>query len=229
MSSPDPYQSQWPLINEAGFAERLPGHRMDQLWSEGWRHFGPRFFRYSLMWHEQDWKRVFVLRMKVQEWKPSKSQRRTLRRNEDVDVSLAPVNPGEEERALFERHKVRFKENVPSRLEEFLGDDPRQMPCECLQVSVRKEGRLIAASFLDIGDHACSSIYGIFEPEERNRRLGIFTIIKELEEAQRRGLTYYYAGYATHEPSPYDYKKELKPLQSWSWSGDWQEFDSQSG
>ena len=213
----------WPLINEMGDAEVVSRARMDQLWAEGWRHFGPRFFRYSLMWQEDQWKRVLNLRIPLQEWQPSKSQRRTLRQNEDLEVDFAPAEPGPEEEDLFQRHKIRFQDNVPNSLQDFLGKEPNGVPVSCLQVSVRAEGKLVAASFLDLGLQSCSSIYGIFNPEEKTRRLGILTMLLEMNYARRAGMEYYYLGYACVEPSPYDYKKELKPAWAWNWQ-EWEPF-----
>lgn len=213
----------WPLINEVGEAEAVSRDRMDELWGEGWRHFGPRFFRYSLMWQEERWKRVLNLRVPLQEWMPSKSQRRTLRKNQDLTVEFAPAEPGEEEEALFQRHKLRFRENVPESLTDFLGDEPNGVPTPCLQLSVREGERLVAASFLDLGLCACSSIYGIFDPDLGHRRLGILTMLLEMEYARDVGLDFYYLGYACVEASPYDYKKEIKPSSVWDWEA-WKSF-----
>ena len=207
----------WPLINEVGEAEAVSRGRMDELWSEGWRHFGPRFFRYSVMWQESAWKRVLNLRVPLQEWEPSKSQRRTIRKNQDLQFEFAPAQPGEVEEALFQRHKQRFSDNVPESLSDFLGDEPNGVPTPCLQLSVKDGDRLVAASFLDLGLRACSSIYGIFEPELADRRLGIFTMLLEMQYAREIGLDFYYLGYACVEPSHYDYKKEVKPAWVWNW------------
>lgn len=207
----------WPLVNEVGEASIVSRERIDELWSLGWRHFGPKFFRYSLMWQGGEWKRVINLRVDLERWQPSKSQRRTLRMNEDLEVDFAPAEPGEEERALFQRHKQRFSDNVPEELAEFLGTSPNGCPGACLQVSARLRGELLAASFLDLGARSCSSVYGIFKPEESRRRLGIFTMLCEMLYAQEQGLTYYYLGYACLESSPYDYKKEIRPVAIFDW------------
>ena len=213
----------WPQVNEIGEAEAVPQSRMDELWAEGWRHFGSRFFRYSLMWQEENWKRVVNLRVPLKDWSPSKSQRRTLRRNQDLVVDIGPAEPGEEEEKLFQRHKKRFRDNVPDALADFLGQEPNGVPVPCLQVSVRKEGDLVAASFLDLGATSCSSIYGVFDPDESSRRLGIFTMLLEMNYARKAGLDYYYLGYACVESSPYDYKKEVKSSWVWDWE-EWQPF-----
>ncbi len=219
----DEAEAFWPLVNEIGEADSVSRARMDELWAQGWRHFGSRFFRYSLMWQEESWKRVLNLRVPLQEWSPSKSQRRTLKRNHDLEVDFAPAVPGGEEEGLFQNHKQRFRDNVPDVLSDFLGEEPNGVPVPCLQLSVRKEGELLAASFLDLGQRACSSIYGIFDPKESERRLGILTMLLEMNYAKEIGMEFYYLGYVCVEPSPYDYKKEVKPSWVWDWEK-WQPF-----
>ena len=115
--------------------------------------------------------------------------------------------------------------NVPERLEDFLGDQPHGRPCECLQLSVREGDRLVAASFLAVGRRACSSVYAVFDPECSSRRLGIFTMLAELEFAKAQGYEYYYSGYATVEPSCYDYKKQFAELEYYDWEGHWRSID----
>jgi arginine-tRNA-protein transferase len=110
---------------------------MDELWNSGWRHFGPEFFRASLMADELSLKRQVPLRVRLADFRLSKSQRRTMRRNDDLQVDVAPAAPGAEEEALFDVHRTRFDRNVPLGLEEFLGSCPDGQPCRCLQLSVR--------------------------------------------------------------------------------------------
>jgi arginyl-tRNA--protein-N-Asp/Glu arginylyltransferase len=81
--------------------------------------------------------------------------------------------------------------------------------------------RMVAASFLDLGMAAVSSVYGIFDPSESHRSLGIFTMLKELEYAAELGCRMYYHGYACQEPSPYDYKKRFAGLEFYDWEGNW--------
>lgn len=202
---------------------------MDQLWAVGWRHFGPDFFRASLMADEVSLKRQIALRVDLGEFRMSKSQRRTFHRNADLEVRFGPAEPREMERRLFDMHKTRFVRNVPDTLEDFLGDQPNGTPCECLQLSVLDGERLVAASFLALGRQACSSVYAVFDPEYSRRRLGIFTMLAELDYARRRRYHYYYSGYATVEPSCYDYKKQFSSLHYYDWEGRWLSIEGLQG
>lgn len=219
------YPNSWPFIMESRTLESISPEEADQYWAEGWRHFGSDFFRSSLMVEEIAIKRQISLRLDVAAFKRSKSQRRTLRKNEDLTFEFAPARPGDLEAALFDQHKDRFERNVPHCLEEFLGDRPDGTPCACQQLSVWKDGQLVAVSFLAIGKMACSSVYAVFDPTESRRRLGILTMLLEIEYAEQCGLAHYYSGYATVEESCYDYKKQFDSLSYFDWSGEWRPID----
>jgi len=85
-------------------------------------------------------------------------------------------------------------------------------------------GELLAASFFDVGECSVSSIYGIFEPTETARGLGILTMLKEIEFALGQGKELYYHGYAYEGESFYDYKKRFSALEEFDWEGNWVHF-----
>ena len=219
------YPNSWPFVMESRVVEKANPEEVDDYWAQGWRHFGSDFFRSSLMVEEMCIKRQISLRIELESFKASKSQRRTLRKNEDLNIEFGPANPGVLEHELFDLHKDRFERNVPHSLEEFLGDRPDGKPCSCMQLSVRCAGRLIAVSFLALGKKSCSSVYAVFDPEESRRRLGILTMLYEIEYARSKGLEYYYSGYATVESSCYDYKKHFGSLMFFDWSDEWRPID----
>jgi leucyl-tRNA---protein transferase len=195
--------------------------RMDELWAAGWRHFGPFFFRRYFMEYGERILAVQPLRVVLGQFRPSKSQRRVLRRNSDLTTRIRPTILDRDLREVFAAHVQRFTFNVPPSLESFLGDRPDTIPCANMTVAVLAGERLVAASFLDLGKEAVSSVYAVFQPDESWRSLGIYTMLKEMEYARECGCSFYYPGYACHEPSPYDYKKRFAGLEWYDWEGAW--------
>ncbi len=196
---------------------------MDRLWAAGWRHFGCSFFRYNLFPDADGVRTITPLRVDLAQFSLSKSQRRVLRKNADLRCEFAPASLTDRARAMFERHKARFKDNVPDRLDTFLAADPATVPCPCVECRVWLGDELVALSYLDLGATACSSVYGLFEPAQARRSLGIYTLLQEIRHARGLGLRHHYPGYATREPSAYDYKKQLRALEVLDWSsGCWQ-------
>ena len=207
-------------LNDAFMCDTVPAEVMDALWSGGWRHFGRLFFRYNRQETEDGTPQTITpLRIRLEKWQPTKSQRRVLRRNEDLRWDMLPVRLDDDLRALFKLHKARFRENIPEKLENFVGDAPEAGPCDCRMLRVFEGSKLLAVSFLDVGLSAASSVYAMFEPEAARRSLGIFTMLLELQFTRESGFEFLYTGYATYEASVYDYKKQFTGME-------WLDFES---
>lgn len=199
---------------------------LDELYATGWRHSGLEFYRYNLARYKGEWRNVIPLRIRLSEFQMSRSQRRTAKRNSDTLTVIRPANPRLDAEELFTRHTTRFKERPPSSLAEYLFvPDPSRVPSETFEASVSKDGRLIATSYFDVGRESVSGIYAMFEPEEEHRRLGIYTILKEIEFAIECGKEFYYLGYTYEGNSFYDYKKQFIGSEAFDWEGGWLPFE----
>jgi leucyl-tRNA---protein transferase len=194
---------------------------MDELWEDGWRHFGAIFFRYRTWEHAGRGLAVTPLRVDLERFAPSRSQRRVLARNRDLRVEVRPTKLDDETRRMFLLHRERFREQVPDSLDNFLSHSPASVPCRNETIRLYSGSRLVAAHFLDTGDRATSSVYSMFDPSESRRSLGVYTILVAAELSRRAGRRHYYPGYATREPSPYDYKKNLPGLEEYDWHNRW--------
>jgi leucyl-tRNA---protein transferase len=209
------------MINEYFIAAGVSAPEMDLLWAQGWRHFGTYFFRYSMAENEGTLCHVLPLRVKLSNFAPSRSQRRVLKRNLDVGVVVRDAIIDSEKEDLFLRHRQRFKQNVPDSIHDFMSEIPATVPCRNQEICVYDGDRLLAASFLDIGEDSTSAVYAAFEPRESDRSLGIFTMLCAIGHTQALGCRYYYPGYAYREPSVYDYKKRFSGLEALDWNNGW--------
>ncbi len=209
------------LINEEFDAAKLTPEQYDLLLADAWRHFGSHFFRYNFGIYDDEIRRVIPLRIRIADLTLSKSQRRVLRRNADLNVLIAPYQITPETLDLFERHKLRFKTGVPNSIYDFIARDAASSPTELLEISVRDRGKLVAASFFDLAERSVSAIYGCFDPDETTRSLGIFTMLKVMEYSAEMGFEFYYHGYAYEGSSFYDYKKRFNAIEAFDWSGNW--------
>src|SRR5689334_19122735 len=97
-----------------------PPERMDELWAEGWRHFGPIFFRYRRWQYDGRSLTITPLRLDLARFRPSRSQRRVFARNRDLRIEVRPTALDAEMRRMFEAHRRRFRADVPDSLHNFL-------------------------------------------------------------------------------------------------------------
>ena len=206
-------------MNEIAFLDHATPRQMDLLWSLGWRNFGKRFFRYSSFPYRGDQLTIIPLRINIRAFSPSDSHRRTIRKNSDLNWNIGPVVTDAEHQGLLELHALRFEDNRPETHTDFLGHEVLESrPCEVREVSARSpEGTLLASSYIGVGEESFSSIHAMYHPEVHRRRLGIATLLREIEETRVSGRRFLYLGYATVEPSFYDYKKRFSGLEWYDW------------
>lgn len=216
--------TQFSYINEEFFTSQIVPERLDLFLADGWRHFGEHFFRYNLGWYQNDIRAVIPLRIRLADFTFSKSQRRILSKNQDLQTVIRPIEITSETVSMFERHRRRFAENIPDSIYTFLSLEPANVPCEALEIAVYNQEKLLAKSFFDVGVSSISSIYGIFEPEITDRSLGVLTMLLEIDFATKSGKTFYYHGYAYEGNSFYDYKKRFRNLERFDWRGNWENF-----
>lgn len=218
------------LINEEFYTTQVSPQQLDALLADGWRHFGEQFFRYNIGFYQNELRRVLPLRIRLVNFTISKSQRRVLKRNRDLQIVFRPIEITPEKTDLFERHKRRFDHAVPDSIYDFLSFAPAEIPCAALEVCVYdKNETLLAASFFDVGANSVSAVYAMFEPTEITRSLGIFTMLLTINYAVENRKTFYYPGYAYEGNSFYDYKKRFSALEFFDWEENWERFVSTGG
>lgn len=215
-----------PPIDEYFFAQRLQPAQMDFLWANGWRHFGLYFFRYSELYKYDGLYHVTPLRIDLARFTLSTSQKRVLKKNQDLRVVIRDAFIDDFKEDLFDRHKSRFTENVPGSIYDFLSPQPATIPCHTKEVCLFQNQQLLAVSFLDLGEEATSSIYSIFEPTETKRSLGICLILHSIAYSLQNGKRLYYPGYAYEEASVYDYKKRFSGLEKYDWE-EWRQVQAE--
>jgi arginine-tRNA-protein transferase len=154
------------------------------------------------------------LRVPLATFRPSKSQRRCLRRNSDMTLTVERPDPTPEKYDLYRRYLrdwhesptedsydqfVSFLYGSPVRSLEFCHRDP--------------DGRLLAVGICDIGPQSLSTVYFYFDPREARRGLGTLGALRELDFARERKLSYYYLGYWIDGCRSMEYKSELWPFE----------------
>ena len=218
------FRQDFRFINEQFYRLKVAPDELDTLLAHGWRHFGEQFFRYNLGFYENEIRAVLPLRIRLTDFTFTKSQRRVLKKNQDLQTVIRSIEITREKEFLFERHKQRFKTGVPDSLDSFLSFDAAKVPCEALEVCVYAGEKLLAVSFFDLGANSISSVYAMFAPEESSRSLGILTMLIEINFALKHGKSFYYSGYAYEGNSFYDYKKRFHGLEKYDWLENWEGF-----
>jgi arginine-tRNA-protein transferase len=213
--SPCPYVEGMLCRFEIFFAMNLSGDELEEHLSQGWRKFGPYYFKPRC-----ECLKCVPVRTSVNDYIPSKDQRRNMRRNSDIRVTFSPLSFREEIFEVYLDHSVSRFGKTESR-ETFL-EHFYEPSCPSLQSEFHLDGKLVAVGFLDKSSIALSSVYFCYRKEVEKRGLGIYSIIREILFAKELGLAFYYPGYYIEGNSHMNYKNRFHPCAYFDWgSGEW--------
>lgn len=205
------------------YIQMEPMHPMvfDRFCEDGWCYWSDLIFRRN----HWEWRgepcRVVLLRIRLDRFTFSKSQRKCLRRNTDLHVLRRPLHIERRHEQLFERHASRFHHNRPSTIYGFFSAWSHVMPSLGVEFDVYQGNRHLASSFFHVGHRSMAGNYCIHDPEEAWRSLGTFTMLLEIEFARQSGKDYYYPGFVYDLPSEFDYKLNFHNLEYFDWWGNW--------
>src|SRR5690606_34882155 len=144
------------------------------------------------------------VRVVTREFQPSASQRRTMKRNADLDVAACKPWATEEQYELLRRYlKRRHPDGGMVEMDEHdFADMVEQSPVKTYIVEYRepsrdgRPSRLVGACLTDQQADGLSMIYSFFEPDAPERSgLGTYIILDHIVRAARAGLPYVYLGY----------------------------------
>ncbi|RMF71135.1 MAG: arginyltransferase [Planctomycetota bacterium] len=179
------------------------------LMDAGFRRAGGVFYRPEC----PDCRECRVIRVPAADFRPSRSQRRVLRRNADVEVRCGPLTCDEHRWKLYQRYQIAQHDgdmlHGREDFEEFLG----RSPISSFEMTYHVDGRLVGVGVVDEVPDALSSVYFYFDPAEHRRSLGVFSGLCEIEECRRRGLAYWYLGYMIAGCRKMEYKTRFRPYE----------------
>lgn len=181
------------------------------LIQKGFRRSGDYLYRP----HCENCEKCISARIIVDEFKPSRSQKRAVNKNNDLTFSTESARYTDEYfelycRYLGSRHKDAGMDNPErSDFERFLISDW----CDTEFCTLRLDGELLAVAVTDIVSTGLSAVYTYFDPEQYSRSLGTTCIVKQTELARDLGLKYVYLGYWIEACEKMNYKSFYKPQE----------------
>jgi arginine-tRNA-protein transferase len=173
------------------------------------------------------------VRVVAGEFQPNASQRKTIRRNSDLEVTACKPWTTEEQYALLRRYlKARHPGGGMVDMDESdFADMVEQSPVKTFVVEYRdpsvdgRPGRLVGACLTDQQSDGLSMIYSFFEPDdERRSGLGTYIILDHILRAGKAGLPYVYLGYWVETSRRMAYKAKFRPLERLGPDG-WRRFE----
>lgn len=154
-------------------------------------------------------------RLPVSIFQCSRNQRRVLKKNRDIKLTIQPAAYHDEYYDLYIRYQQSrhaggtMVESSPAGFSDFLISNW----CETKFFEYRLNGRLLAVAVTDQLTNALSAVYTFFEPELPERSLGVLSVLSQIEEAKSTEKEWLYLGYWIENCQKMAYKAKYKPLE----------------
>lgn len=210
--SPCPYLPRETAQLEYRVPASLDTALLEQLIERGWRRFGNYVFRPRCA----ACRKCRPLRILLDQFRPSRSQRRVLNKNSHVEVSVTRPKVTDEHVALFNAYhrdmtaRREWPDNPTSfqnYYESFIGGQYRF----AREFQYRDGGDLIGVGLVDVMKQGLSSVYFYHDPAWRKLSPGTFSILTEINWGISSSLRYSYLGYWIHENQSMNYKARFQP------------------
>lgn len=183
-----------------------------QLSEIGFRRSGKHIYRP----HCTNCRACIAIRVPVQSFQPSRSQKRCLQKNSDLTSIVVDKIDTDEHFNLYEKYiRLRHSDGdmfPPTRnqFQEFLSSEFGVT--EFLEFR-DTQNTLIAVAVCDQLNNGLSAVYTFFDPEQEKRSLGVFGVLQEIKHTQSLGLPYLYLGYWIKQCNKMNYKTNYRPFQ----------------
>ncbi|NNC72060.1 MAG: arginyltransferase [Sphingomonadaceae bacterium] len=173
------------------------------------------------------------VRVVAGEFRPNATQRKLLRRHNDLVVSACEPWTTDEQFALLRRYlATRHPGGGMSDMDEMdFADMVEQTPVDSFVIEYRepgedgKPGQLVGACITDRQSDGLSMIYSFFDADHDDRKgLGNYIILDHIVRAAKSGLPYVYLGYWVEDAPRMQYKIRYKPIEKLTPRG-WMPFE----
>ncbi len=157
-----------------------------------------------------------AVRVVVDEFKPSKSLRRILKRNTDLSAEIVEPIATHEQYSLFSDYQRTRHNGGDMAKMDFMDYQAliEDTPVNTVVIEFRfKSGTLAGVCLVDRLSDGLSAVYSFFDDAQSDRSLGTYMILWMIDEAYGQELPYMYLGFWIDGCSNMEYKSRFKPLE----------------
>jgi len=195
--------------------ERLQNNRSyTMLMMEGFRRSGEQSYRP----HCPNCNACQSIRVIVNDFKPSKSQKRSLKRNAHLKINTSDqlkddyyplyekyINTCHQDGAMYPANYQQFKSFLSSKL-------TKQLFIETW-LEINGEKQLVCVAVTDVLINGLSAVYTFYHPDFKANGLGIFSILSQINLCKKKGFDYLYLGYQIDDCRKMNYKNRYFPYE----------------
>lgn len=156
-------------------------------------------------------------RVCIEDFKPNRSQKRTVKINQDLKICKVQNDFKQEHFDLYmnylqSRHSDGpMSQSSQSDYQEFILGTWSQTHL----LEFRLQEKLISVAVFDELPQGLSAVYTFFDAEHEKRGLGTLAILHLIHRTKELGLPYLYLGYWIEESRKMNYKVNFKPIEGY--------------
>jgi leucyl-tRNA---protein transferase len=206
-NGPCPYLPAGQWTTDVICAGRMSESSYETLLEQGWRRSGCCFYRNTC----PNCQSCLPIRVDVSAFKPSRSQKRTLKNNRDISVERIPAVFNAQDYALYSAYcRVRHQQNPTEEdYYRFLIESPLRTEI----MRYRFGEHLLAVAWIDLLPGAVSSVYCAYDPTCAHRSPGTLSILRQIELCREMRKSWLYLGFYVPGSPQMHYKINFQPCQ----------------
>nr|WP_248617095.1 arginyltransferase [Methylococcus capsulatus] len=154
------------------------------------------------------------VRLPVHDFLLTRSHRRVLKRNADIDIRVSVARFDERQFQLYVRYlAARHPTDTPVSRDDYWSFVSSSW-AQTRFVEFRSYSELIGVAVVDHVPGALSAVYTFFDPDAAERSPGSLAILWQILEARRLGREWLYLGYWIGGCRKMEYKARYRPLEA---------------
>ncbi len=156
-------------------------------------------------------------RINVEDFRPSRSQKKTIKKNQEVIRRATSPWATEEQYDLFRRYlEARHADGGMADMDTFefaamIEESP--IRTRVVEYADPDSGALVAVCLTDVLDDGVSMVYSFYDPDLPKASLGTYIILDHVEIARETALPYVYLGYWVPGSPKMGYKQAFAGLE----------------
>ncbi|PIE66488.1 MAG: arginyltransferase [Desulfobacterales bacterium] len=206
-AAPCPYTFPYTATYCQGMFGPLPDRVMELFLAAGYRRNGNALYTMRC----RSCRKCIPIRLHPPTFTPNRNQKRVWRKNSDLDVSIAAIQPTVENMSLCDTFLQERYPGDGNRADAYYAGFFLNRITTTCEVRYRIEGRLVGNAVVDLGENWGNAVYFFFDPAEAKRGLGTYNILTLIKLFQKKGIDYLYLGYTIPGLSAMSYKMNFKP------------------
>jgi len=188
-------------------AQNIGDDIYESLIDNGFRRSGQYFYKNSC----SGCKECISIRVPIDSFKMTKSQKRTWKKNQDLTITWKPVEFDQESYELYYKYSDVRHGTITT--EQNYRDFLINTAVNTIMMQYHKDTKLMGIGWVDVLPKSLSSVYFAFDPDFEKRRLGVFSVLKEIELAEMLHKSVLHIGFWVQECKSMSYKGDYKPYE----------------